>query len=214
MAETIGLVVILALLATSVGLLVWAQRLREALAQARLEVAGAINRMTQAQTQAALLATNDPVTGLLTRHVVVERFQLLLSMARRHDTGFSIIVIELGGLEHLADTIGPEPTNRVLSALGLRLRQATRESDTIGRIREYEFGVLLPMTGTPEETAPVIAKLRTALEAPVILPDHATPIRPVISFGSATYSRDGQDWPTLLKAADASLVRDRIQTAG
>lgn len=199
------------LLALTIGLAGRMMSLQTQVEHAKLELAGANNRLAQAKAQAALLSNIDPVTGLLVRQVVVERFQLSLGLARRHETVFGIVMIQLTGFDLMVDEHGAELGDRLLAAIAVRLRGATRDTDTVGRVREYEFAVLLPMLGVSEDIAVVAAKLKTAMEPPFTLPGVTGTFRIKIHVGSAAYPKDGEDWSTILKACDDSLSRSRIQ---
>ena len=207
---------ILLLLAASTAmvLLLYARiaRLQRLLAEARLDVEGANNRLAQAKMQAALLANTDTVTGLLVRQVVVERFQLARAMAKRQDTPFGIILMQLAGFDHLVDQQGHEIGDRLLVQVGSRLVAATREIDTVGRVREHEFAVLLPALSDGSDIDTVVSKLRAAFEPPFTLPDVAQSFPLAVHFGWASFPRDGDDWTAILTAADESLARSRTQS--
>jgi diguanylate cyclase (GGDEF)-like protein len=198
------------LLVLAIGLAVRMMALQSQLAQAQLEIAGANNRLAQAKAQAALLSNTDPVTGLMVRQVVVERFQLSLGLARRQETVFGIVLLQLPGFDMMIDELGTEVGDRLLAAVAQRLRGATRETDTVGRVREYEFAALLPVLGGAEDIGPDASKLRAAMEPPFTLQGVPGTFSIKTFVGTATYPKDGEDWTTVLKAADESLSRSRI----
>ncbi len=103
------------LLAATAALALWYVVLRlknlrfdRLLAETRQELAGANNRLAQARDRAALMSNRDPVTGLLVRHVIVERFMLLLTQAQRHGTTFGIVLVGLTDFEQVSDRLGNE----------------------------------------------------------------------------------------------------------
>ncbi len=203
------------ILAAAIGLILWLRsqvsRSNRTLAQARLELEGANNRLVQFKDQAALLSRTDPVTGLLVRHVVVERFQFALALARRQDTVFGIVLIQLTNCEQLAGQHGAGIGDKLLSALSTRLLAVTREVDTVGRVRDYEFAVLLPSLRNASNLDQIVSKLRTAFDAPFAVPGLAQAVHLTANFGSASYPQDGASWATMLKAADESLRLSRMQ---
>ena len=204
------------LLAIALGLILWLRgrvmRLEQVLAQARLELQGADNRLIQSKSQAALLSRTDPVTGLLVRHVVIERFQFALALARRQDAIFGIVLIQLTNWGHVAGEPKEEIEDKLLTAMSTRLLGVTREIDTIGRVRDYEFAVLLPLLRNANNLEQIVAKLRATLEPPFTLPGNAREFHLTLHFGSASYPRDGANWTLVLKAADESLRLSRMQT--
>ena len=182
-------ILLLAIAATALVLLLYARigRLQRLLAEAKLDIEGANNRLAQAKMQASLLANTDAVTGLLVRQVVVERFQMARVMARRQDTPFGIILMQLVAFDHLIDQHGHETGDRLLIQVGSRLVASTREIDTVGRVREHEFAVLLPALADGNDIGTVVAKLRAAFEPPFTLPDLPQPIRLKVLFGWASF---------------------------
>lgn len=205
------------LLAATAALALWCVvlrrnnlRLDRLLAETRQELAGANNRLTQAKDQAALLSNRDPVTGLLVRHVIVERFMILLTQAQRHGTNFGILLVGLTDFDHLSDKLGSEAADQLLRAIADRLLTATRETDTVSRIRDYEFAVLLSMLPS-EGVQVVVTKLRAQLELPFTLSRTGQTVRMITHFGSASYPQDGADWNSIMKAADNRLLLNRFQ---
>ena len=98
------------------------------------------------------------------------------------------------------------------------LRADIRKHDTVGRYGGEEFALLMPQTG--KDTAVRVAeRIRRALEARGVRVD-AGRIEVTVSAGIATYGIDGEDWDTLLSAADTALYeaknsgRNRVITAG
>ena len=215
MIELIVIIVLSVLLLVSAGLLFMQNRrikpLQQRLEEAQLGIEGANNRVEQAQAQVTLLQSTDAVTGLLNRQVVIERFQLARALARRLNMTAGVVLIQLPNFDDLVAKHGAEGANRLLVAFGNRLMSVTREMDTVGRVRDYEFAVLLPLVPEARDVETVLGKLRTALEPPFTLVGSKQEVRAGAFLGFASYPKDGDDWGTVLKAADESLARNRIQ---
>jgi GGDEF domain-containing protein len=97
------------------------------------------------------------------------------------------------------------------------LRAAIRKHDTAGRYGGEEFALLMPNTG--KDTAMRVAeRLRRDLEARGVVVDGKR-IEVTASGGVSTYGVDGEDWDTLLSAADTALYeaknrgRNRVTAA-
>jgi diguanylate cyclase (GGDEF)-like protein len=211
--ESIFLVAAGLLLATATVLVLWLRSrlltLERALAQARLELEGANNRLAQTKNQAALQSRIDPVTGLLVRHVMVERFQFALALGRRQDAIFGVVLIELADFDHLTERQG-QVEDMLLTALSTRLLTVTRETDMVGRVRDPEFAILLSVLRSADDLDLVVSKLRAALDATFTLPGIVQAFRLTMHFGSASFPRDGASWASVLKAADENLRLSRI----
>jgi diguanylate cyclase (GGDEF)-like protein len=217
--DTLASIVVVALCA---GWLVTSAYLWKRLARANqrvtdldLELVGANHRLQQARDQVALLAHHDPLTGLLVRAELQRGFQTTLAIAKRTNTVFGIVLIDLPGFEAVAATHGDETADRVLAAFGLRLRTVTRDMDVVARVGAHQFAALLPRLNDTDDIEVVIRKLRAELEQQFKLAgmpkgSELGGIRVQLCFGHACFPRDGQDWTAIMKIADERLARGSI----
>jgi diguanylate cyclase (GGDEF)-like protein len=203
----ISLVICAAVLVFKRNRRVW--RLERQLAERDLALGNANERLSQAKSQLAQLSNKDLVTHLLARHVVVERFQLLRTQARRYGATFGIGLISFTDFGQLSDRLGKEAGKRLLASLGSQLMAMTRESDTVGFMRDHDFAVLMPNVRRVMGLDGAVSKLRVALRVPFILSGVVRPILPEVHFGKALYPNDGDDWTSILKAADNDLLLRR-----
>lgn len=185
--------------------------LRAQLGQAQLALEGAHNRLEQAKARMALLSNTDAITGLLVRHVVVERFQLSLALARSEGVMFGIVVLQLADFESHADRHGRDIADKLLAGVAERLRATATEIETVGRVREHEFAVLIPILHNLGEMETITAQLRDCLLTPFKVSGSSQSFLLVIHSGSAVYPRDGEDWPAMLKTVDERLRSNRMQ---
>jgi diguanylate cyclase (GGDEF)-like protein len=216
--QTLVYLIPVGLLLIAAGALALVQRRRaNLLTQLLAERDGALenanHRLSQIKSQLSQLTNKDPVTHLLARHVVVERFQLLRTQARRYGTKFGIVLISLTDFEPIAERVGTEATSRLLASLGGRLVATTRESDTVGFMRGRDFAVLMPHVDSATGLEAVVAKLRAALQVPFTVQGVAEPLLPDMHIGKALYPEDGDDWTSILRAADGDLLLRRSWAA-
>jgi diguanylate cyclase (GGDEF)-like protein len=148
----------------------------------------------------------DPITRLPARQMVVERFQVLLNQARRYGTTFGIVLVGLDDFDHLSDQIGTDSGNRLLANLARRLVAVTREAETVGYMRGQDFAVLVPNLRGPRGLDAMVSKLRAAIATPFPLPGVEQSVAPKVRFGKALYRQDGDDWTSILTAADHCLL--------
>ena len=181
------------------------------LAELQLALEGANNRLEQARSRVALLSNTDPVTGLLVRHVIVERFQLSLAQSHAQHTVFGVVLIQLTDFEHLADLHGRVVADKLLTVVAERLQAATRETDTVGRVRDHEFAMLVPVLKNEDQMAEIADNLRERLLPPISVPGLKDQFRLKIHVGSGTYPSDGDTWTSMLKRIDERLRGSRIQ---
>jgi diguanylate cyclase (GGDEF)-like protein len=170
------------------------------------------------QSELVRAAHYDALTGLYNRGTFLEEFEREVSRCARGGPAFSLAVFDLDGFKRLNDQYGHPFGDRALKAFAEVLRADIRKHDTVGRYGGEEFALLMPNTG--KETALRVAeRVRRDLEARGITVDGRR-IEVTVSGGISSYGLDGEDWDTLLSAADTALYeaknggRNRVITAG
>ena len=99
----------------------------------------------------------------------------------------------------------------VLRAIGDRLREETRESDTIARIGGDEFVVLVPGLIQHRSSANIADRLRQTFHEPLRVGEHVIAIQ--VSVGWATYPDDATNISEILSLADQRMYRDKAAVA-
>ena len=170
------------------------------------------------QSELVRAARFDALTGLYNRGTFLEEFEREVSRCARGGPAFSLAVFDLDRFKRLNDQYGHPFGDRVLKAFAEVLRADIRKHDAVGRYGGEEFALLMPNTG--KETAMRVAeRVRRDLETRGISVDGKR-VEVTVSGGIATYGVEGEDWDTLLSAADTALYeaknsgRNRVVTAG
>jgi diguanylate cyclase (GGDEF)-like protein len=84
-------------------------------------------------------ASTDPLTGLANRRVLAAR---LAAIPPRED--WCLVSVDLDGFKSVNDVLGHAAGDRLLTAVGQRLREAAPEPALVSRVGGDEFAVLLP----------------------------------------------------------------------
>lgn len=151
-------------------------------------------------------ARTDALTGLLNRRALEEFAQLELKRSDRFGTPLSAILCDIDHFKAINDRDGHAAGDRVIRAVGERLRAELRETDAFGRWGGEEFIAILP--DTPAAAAQVLAeRMRAAIEAGPV--GDGGP-RVTVSLGVAQRAPGGA-WDQLVKAADEALYRAKAQ---
>jgi diguanylate cyclase (GGDEF)-like protein len=153
------------------------------------------------------LATSDPLTGLLNRGYVEDRFAVELSRARRYGRPLTLAVVNADRFKALNDSYGHSAGDAVLRKFGTLLRETFRQSDTVARYGGEEFVVLLPETDI--ETAwRKVESLRDLVAAtPIAFAPNGKNIQMTISAGLASFPEDGDETGVRFAAADERMFR-------
>ena len=145
----------------------------------------------------------DSLTGLYNRGTFLEECARELSRCARGGPAFSLAVFDLDHFKLVNDRFGHPVGDRVLKSFAEVLRASIRKHDTVGRYGGEEFALLMPHTGK-DTAARVAGRVRREVEARGVTADGRR-IEVTVSGGVAAYGADGEDWDTLLSAADTAL---------
>lgn len=151
----------------------------------------------------------DPLTGLANRRQLEAVLTRTLARQRRGAGDFGLAFFDLDRFKSINDRHGHAGGDAVLVAVADRLRDFRRDSDDVARIGGDEFVVLFTNLGDGHDLDRACARLRQAVEGPIVLGDDVEDIR--ISLGAALSPRDGQDIDTLLHHADQAMYQDKRQ---
>ena len=109
------------------------------------------------------LATHDPLTGLFNRRHFMEAIDQALLRNQRSAHRVGVVYVDLDGFKGVNDRGGHAMGDRVLSAVGARLRHAVRSADLVARIGGDEFAVLCEGLGEEEQAEVVASRIASAL---------------------------------------------------
>lgn len=88
----------------------------------------------------------DALTGMLDASAFEEVMAQEDAREQRYGRPATVIVFELDGLTKLVDRLGPEPGDRIETALGDTIKRLARRADHVARLDRGRYAVLLPET--------------------------------------------------------------------
>jgi diguanylate cyclase (GGDEF)-like protein/PAS domain S-box-containing protein len=181
------------------------------------QIATAIERK-QMHARMQYTAQYDELTDLPNRGLLYDRLETALARTRRQQGRMSLLYLDLDKFKQVNDSFGHAAGDLLLQEVANRLKQCTRDADTVARIGGDEFVVVLESIQLPEHASVVAEKIRNALSRPINIDGHRVRIMP--SIGIALYPDHGDGARQLLKHADEAMYfakknRDnRFQTRG
>ncbi|SFF12068.1 GGDEF domain-containing protein [Blastococcus tunisiensis] len=150
-----------------------------------------------------MLAATDPLTGIPNRRAFVDRVtKAVRDAAWGHQS--VVCLVDLDGFKAVNDAGGHAAGDAMLTAVGIALGGAVRETDTVARLGGDEFAVLADTSVTA--SGEVLAERLRAAVAQVGRPAGVT-----ASVGVAEVE-PGDDVEDLMHRADAAMYR--AKTAG
>jgi diguanylate cyclase (GGDEF)-like protein len=124
----------------------------------------------------------DALTGMLDGPAFEEVMAQEEAREQRYGRPATVIVFELDGLTKLVDRLGPEPGDRIETALGDTIKRLARRADHVARLERGRYAVLLPET---DEVAAINYVERIRRAADLWLESGAIAMRLAIGWASA-----------------------------
>jgi diguanylate cyclase (GGDEF)-like protein/PAS domain S-box-containing protein len=167
-----------------------------------------VNDITEARNYEEQLrrqANYDALTGLPNRNLLEDRLTQAMAHARRTALQLAVLFLDLDRFKFINDSFGHAVGDALLKAIGLRLTQTVRESDTVARLGGDEFVIVTSGFTHTDEAASVAQKVLGMLAEPFKV--EGQEIHVTASIGVSVYPEDGDSTDTLLKNADAAMYR-------
>ncbi|HEY1891579.1 MAG TPA: EAL domain-containing protein [Steroidobacteraceae bacterium] len=162
--------------------------------------------------QMSYQATHDALTGLVNRREFERRLEEAIESGHRGDGQHVLCYLDLDRFKVVNDTSGHLAGDSMLREVAKLLRDAVRDSDTVGRLGGDEFGMLL--VGCPLEKARQIADdvCRAVGDHRFVWRDQIFNIG--VSVGLVEISRESGTIEELLTAADSACYVAKKQGSG
>ncbi|MDB5967445.1 MAG: hypothetical protein JWQ72_3945 [Polaromonas sp.] len=114
----------------------------------------------QAREQA--LSSHDALTGLLAAHIFQDRLKQVVLRARRHRESAAVVYIDLVNYRYIKKTWGAAVAEQSLLRSVIKLRRILRDVETIGRVDEARFGLILEGVSSRTPVTEIAARLIAA----------------------------------------------------
>jgi diguanylate cyclase (GGDEF)-like protein/PAS domain S-box-containing protein len=148
---------------------------------------------------------HDPVTGLPTRTLALDRLGQLLAQARRQERQVAVCYLVLDGFHDFKGWYGEAQGDVLLMAAAERLRGSLRPGDTVAWLGPGEFVLLLGGLQGVAVVQAALERVQQALAQAYDLSAHLP--RVTASVGVAMWPAHGDSPEALLRAADAAMYR-------
>ena len=171
-----------------------------------------VTEMRGLAQQMSYQATHDALTGLVNRREFERRTTEAIERGHRGDGQHVLCYLDLDRFKVVNDTSGHLAGDSMLREVAKILRDAVRDSDTVGRLGGDEFGMLL--IGCPLEKARQIADdvCRAVSDYRFVWKDRIFNIG--VSIGLVEISRESGSLEELLAAADSASYVAKKQGSG
>ena len=165
-----------------------------------------ITQQKQTEEQLVHGAFHDTLTDLPNRALLMNRLQHVTDIARRRkDYFFAVLFIDLDRFKVINDSLGHVIGDQLLIAVGKRLLEFVRSSDTVARLGGDEFAILLEYI--KDSSAPIVLaeRIQKDLPLPFTICGHNVFITASVGIALCT---EGETQPErLLREADLAMYQ-------
>jgi len=159
------------------------------------------------------LANTDSVTGLPNRRALDERLQEEMRYAKKMNSMFSIVMMDVDGFKGVNDVYGHAVGDEVLNSLFNYLAENMRTTDFLARYGGDELTLVIRDAG--QEAAEIVTLKILELMKAYDFPYPGTKkIQLGISAGIAVYPLHSRSAGDLLRAADMALYQSKKHNRG
>lgn len=110
--------------------------------------------LNESQLRSSSANVTDPLTGLSTRTVLIERIMRVASRANKTSTVSAVFLIEVQNWRGLLAELGEDFSEKLLLEVALRVRRAIGDNDLAARVNGGRFAVVAQgLIGDPEVNA-------------------------------------------------------------
>jgi diguanylate cyclase (GGDEF)-like protein len=169
------------------------------------------SKREQAEQTIQRMAFYDALTGLPNRVRLRELLEQAIAAAKQHRRPLSLLLVGTGRFSEINEALGYREGDKLLQEIALRLQRATREAESVARMGEDQFAVLIPNSDAEQATR-FAAKILLALYEPVDL--SGLMLDPRASIGISLFPGHGTDPDALIRRAHVGLHQAKRTGSG
>lgn len=162
-----------------------------------------MNKRKHVEKQMQYLAEHDLLTGLSNRNLLEKYLNAALVVAETDGVKLAVLFLDLDHFKYVNDSMGHKEGDVLLKEVSKRLHKCLRPQDTISRLGEDEFIILLPNVTNKNEVIEIIGRLQSELSNQSSFEEMKFFI--TASIGISLYPDDGDSVQALIKAADIAM---------
>ncbi len=159
------------------------------------------------QDQLYKKANFDELTGLPNRGMAFERLTSAINIAKQNQSAIVLMLLDLDDFKKVNDSFGHNAGDKLLKQIARRIRGVISEFDTIGRLGGDEFVIILTDPQSIQNAENIANEVIDLCSRPVLIQHYEVVVG--CSIGLACFPRDGNDYETLTKNADAAMYESK-----
>lgn len=168
-----------------------------------------VTERKQAEEQVRFLQQFDELTGLPNRHLLADRLNRALDAAEK-GAKIGVVQVSLDQYTSIADTLGHDDVDELLRRFSERVEVTLEDRQTMGRIGNNDFVLVLPQQASLDDVAGSVRQLQEHMREPFKVGEQEIHVN--LSIGIAVAPDNGADANGLLRDSGAAL--DRVCASG
>lgn len=152
------------------------------------------------------MAHYDDLTGLASRHLLLDRLQQVIANSSRSNTLSALAFIDLDNFKPVNDRYGHNAGDTVLIEIASRLKTLLRSSDTIARLGGDEFVLLINNLSSANECEDLLKRIIKILTKAIRI-SKSDSVSVSASIGVTLIDDTSIDADTFLRRADQTMYR-------
>lgn len=153
-------------------------------------------------------AIQDFVTGLYKGSLFENFIHVELNRSKRHDHNFSILLMQVNGLENVYISGNVSVATKLLVEISIIIRQVKRAEDIPFKLSTGKFGIILPQTD--KKGAVLFAKRLLNEINTSILSTSGLIFGLSLSIGIQSFPQDGDTSETILSNSAKALYKSKV----
>ena len=152
------------------------------------------------------VAYYDALTGLANRGLFKDRLTQRLRIIGQ-DRSLALVLLDVERFKTVNDSLGRQAGDELLTQIGRRLTHCAGDASLVGRLSADHFAVMLDCDGHADEIARIVESQARTCFGEAFRLENGTELRLSARGGIAVSSRDGGDFETLNRNAEAALKK-------
>lgn len=156
----------------------------------------------EADEKLRYLLNYDDLTGLANRTLFRDRMHSALVRARNGVARFALLSVDIDRFRHLNQNLGHEHADTLLKHFASRLSSVMNQADTVARLGDDEFAIIMPGINR-DEVGTAAREILKEVTKPYHIDNQELLIS--TSIGITLFPSDGREIPQLIKQASIAV---------
>ncbi len=146
---------------------------------------------------------HDDLTGIANKVLFDNRLKQSMLRAEQNKEELALFFVDLNKFKQINDSLGDKAGDVILKTIVSSMKKEMHEEDTLSRISEKEFAIVMENFGDTKNIELFAKKILKAIEEPVIYEDQSLTIS--ANIGIAIYPEHACEAQDLLKCANIAM---------